>query len=337
MTINRSLRRMLFAIGLLLFLLLIGALGFNLIEELPFLESVYMTVITMSTVGFGTIGELSQEGMIFTIVLIILSAGTFLYAVSTITTFVIEGEIQNIFYQFRINKKVSKLKDHIIICGLGRNGREAALELLRQNHPFVIIEKSEETIKDFLEHHEGILAVQGDATQEDELEKAEIAQASGLISALSTDAENVYITLTARTLNPRIKIVARASNESTISKLKRAGANEVIVPNLIGGRKMANLLTRPALMEFVEMVSGEGSSHFHLEIFTCAHHASLVGKTLAELNVRSRTGATIIGMKSGKQHVELNPPANKILEPEDKLFVLGEDKQIEVFKNIYLG
>jgi voltage-gated potassium channel len=337
MDISRSLRRMYFAISLLLGLLIIGSLGFYFIENLSLMEAIYMTVITMSTVGFGTIGELSQTGMVFTIFLIISSAGTFLYAVTTITTFVIEGEIQNIFHQYRVNKKVSKLKDHIIICGLGRNGREAALELKRQDQAFIIIEKSEETIEEFLAHHEGILVIQGDATQEDILEKAEIEKASGLISTLSTDAENVYITLTARTLSPRIQIIARASNESTISKLKRAGANEVIVPNMIGGRKMANLITRPALMEFIEMVSGEGSSHFHLEIFTCAHHEGLVGKTLAELNVRSRTGTTIIGLKSGKRHVELNPPANKILEPEDKLFVLGEDKQLEGFKKIYLS
>lgn len=324
------------ALGLLTGLLIAGTLGFTLIEQLTPMEALYMTVITMSTVGYGTFGELSQTGMIFTILLIISSAGTFLYAVSTITTFVIEGEIQNIFQQYRVNKKVSKLKDHIIICGLGRNGREAALELNRQNQAFIIIEKSEKTIKEFVDHHEGILAIQGDGTQEEVLEEAGIEHASGLISTLSTDAENVYITLTARTLSPRIQIIARASNESTISKLKRAGANEVIVPNMIGGRKMANLITRPALMEFVEMVSGEGSSHFHLEIFTCAHHEGLIGKTLAELNVRSRTGATIIGLKSGKRHVELNPPANKILEPDDKLFVLGEDKQLEGFKKVYL-
>jgi voltage-gated potassium channel len=337
MDISRSLRRMYIAIGFLTGLLILGSLGFAIIEDLSPLQAVYMTVITMSTVGYGTIGDLSQAGMVFAIVLIISSAGTFLYAVSTITTFVIEGEIRNIFQQYRVNKKVSKLKDHIIICGLGRNGREAALELDRQNQSFVIIEKSEEIIKDFMDHHEGILAIQGDGTHEDVLEEAGIEHASGLISTLSTDAENVYITLTARTMSPRIQIVARASNESTISKLKRAGANEVIVPNMIGGRKMANLLTRPALMEFVEMVSGEGSSHFHLEIFTCAHHEGLIGKTLAELNVRSRTGATIIGLKSGKRHVELNPPANKVLEPEDKLFVLGEDKQLEWFKKIYLS
>lgn len=337
MDLSRSLGRMYLAMALLVGLLIAGSLGFALIEKLSPLEAVYMTVITMSTVGYGTIGDMSSTGMVFAIVLIISSAGTFLYAVSTITTFVIEGEIKNIFQQYRVNKKVSKLKDHIIICGLGRNGREAALELERQNQPFVIIEKSEEIIRDFADHHEQVLVIQGDGTQEEVLEEAGIASAKGLISTLSTDAENVYITLTARTLSPRIQIVARASNESTITKLKRAGANEVIVPNMIGGRKMANLITRPALMEFVEMVSGEGSSHFHLEIFTCAHHEGLVGKTLAELNVRSRTGATIIGLKSGKRHVELNPPANKILEPDDKLFVLGEDKQLEWFKKIYLS
>ena len=296
-----------------------------------------MTVITMSTVGFGTIGELSENGMIFAIFLIIGSAGSFLYAISTITTFVVEGEIQNIFYQFRLNKKVAKLSDHIIICGLGRNGRESAFELMRQKKSFVVIEKSEEVIALFRQQHEGINVIQGDATQEEVLEIAGIEKAVGLISTLSTDAENVYITLTARTISPRIKIVARASHENTISKLKRAGANEVIIPNMIGGRKMANILTRPALMEFVEMVSGEESSHFHLQIINCSQHKKIIGKTIADLNVRSKTGATIIGIKSGKRHVELNPSAQKVLDDADKLFLIGDDKQMEHFKQLFLS
>jgi voltage-gated potassium channel len=334
--ISRSLRRMWIAFLLLLVLLIGGSLGFWLIEDWRLLEAVYMTVITMSTVGYGTLGDLSDGGMVFAIFLIIASAGTFLYSISTLTTFIIEGEIRDVFHQYTITRKVSKLDNHIIICGLGRNGREAAIELMRQNQAFLIIERTDQVIQEFMEAHEGILIVQGDATHEEVLEKANIGKARGLISTLSTDAENVYITLTARTLNPRIKIVARASNESTITKLKRAGANEVIVPNLIGGRKMANIITRPALIEFVEMVSGEGGSHFQLEVFSCGNHPKLLGKTLANLNVRSLTGATVIGLKSGKMHVELNPPPHKILEEEDRIFVLGEKENISQFRKVYL-
>ncbi len=337
MKVSTSFRRLIISLILLFSLSVIGVVGFYAIDDHSVIEAVYMTIITMSTVGFGTVKDLSPNGMLFASFLIIGSVGTFLYTITNLTTFVVEGEIRHVFHHFKVNNKVAKLKDHIIICGLGRNGRETALELIRQRQPFVVVEMNEDVIEEFLELHDGVLFVQGDATHEDILEKANIATAKGLISSLSTDAENVYVTLTAREMNPRIKIVARASHESTISKLKRAGANEVIAPNLIGGRKMANLITRPALIEFVEMVSGEHSTHFHLEVFTCGLHDKLAGKTIAELQVRSRTGATIIGLKSGNQSIQLIPPPNQILDGDDRLFVLGHDEQLDRFREVYLG
>ncbi|MEM6264304.1 MAG: potassium channel protein [Bacteroidota bacterium] len=334
--LSPTLKRLILSIGILFILSIGGIIGFKVIEEYGYVDAIYMTVITMSTVGFGTVHELSAAGKLFASGLIITSAGTFIYAITNITTFVVEGELNHIFKRFRVSNKVSKLNSHIILCGLGRNGREAANELLRQGHAFVCIDESAEVGEDFLEHHPDSLLIVGDATSEEILERANIRNARGLITALAGDAENVYITLTAREMNPKIKIVARAAQASTISKLKRAGANEVILPNLIGGRKMANLITRPALVEFVEMVSGEGGHNLHLEVFSCAGQPKLLGKTLAELHVRAQVGATIIGRKSGGKHVELNPEPHKILEPEDRLFVVGNEEQLVLFQQTYL-
>lgn len=332
-----SIRRILKATSLLLTTSVIGIIGFIVVEGYDLVDAIYMTVITMSTVGFGTIGSLSDGGKVFSILLIIISTSTFLYAITTITTFVIEGEFQHVFNRYKVNQKVTKLKDHIIICGLGRNGREAAIELIRQKQEFVVIERSEEVIEEFYSEIQEILVIRGDATHEEVLEQANIHNAKGLVSSLSTDAENVYIALTAREMNPKLEIVARASHESSISKLKRAGANRVIVPNLIGGRKMANMLTRPALVEFVELISGEGNPDLHLEVIPCANHPALIGKTLAELHIRSRTGVLVLGFKRGEQQVTLNPPVQDNIRGEDRLFVMGTDTQLADFRAIFLS
>ncbi len=337
MNIHSSLRRIGFAILLLLTTTLVGILGYSIIEGYSWLDSAFMTIITMSTVGFGTLSELSGAGKLFSILLIIFSAGTFIYGVTTITTFIVEGEIQSIFHRYKINRRVSKLEGHIIICGLGRNGREAAMELERQNHAFVIIEADEKVIDEFYTHHsESILIVLGDATQEDILEKANIRTAKGLVSSLATDAENVYITLTAREMNPELNIVARASQESTISKLKKAGANEVIIPNVIGGRRMVNLITRPSMMEFIDLVTGEGNPDLFLEDVLCENYPKLIGKSLSELQIRSHTGVSVIGFKRASGYIYLNPPPHKDIEPDDRLYILGSESQLKKFRERYL-
>ncbi|MEO0898914.1 MAG: potassium channel protein [Bacteroidota bacterium] len=336
MDFSLPVRRIIQATAMILVILVAGITGFVLIEGYTFLDALYMTVITMSTVGFGTIQKLSGGGKVFSIILIILSTGTVLYAFTTITTFVVEGEMRHLLNTYQLNKKVSKLKDHYIICGMGRNGREAALEFERQNTSFVIIEQDEEIIEEYTLLHPDYLFIKGDATHEEVLEQANIQRAKGLVSSLSTDAENVYITLTARGMNPRLNIVARASNESTINKLKRAGADHVIIPNMIGGRRMANVLTRPALMEFVDMVSGEGDQQLHLEEIDCQDSEALCGHTLAELHIRSKTGVLVLGAKKADGQLELNLQASRKINKGDRLFILGTDEQLSEFKEVYL-
>ncbi|WNJ16586.1 potassium channel protein [Pontibacter sp. G13] len=332
----KPIRRIIIGAISLLVIFLYGTLGFHWIEGYDVLDSIYMTTITVSTVGYGTLQELSDAGRLFTVSLIVLSSGIFLYVITSLTTFILEGEMQQILNRYRQSKIVSKLQNHFIICGLGRNGREAAREFIRQDQAFVIIEQNEEVLEEFLSHHK-CHVVRGDATHDDVLERANIRRASGLISALATDAENVYISLTAREMNPKIKIIARASNPSSISKLKRAGANDVIVPNKIGGQKMANLLTRPALVEFVDLISGEGNPDLHLMDIPCEGQTKLVGKTLRELNIRSRTGVLVLGFKHGDQAVALNPTADDEIQSEDRLFILGTDIELEAFQKAFIS
>jgi voltage-gated potassium channel len=334
---NVAFRKVYLSLIFLLISTVIGVVGFHVIEGYGWVDSIYMAAITMSTVGFGTLRELSPTGKMFSVILIIISAGTFVYAITTITTFVVEGEIKYFFKSYQVNQQINKLKDHIIICGLGRNGREVANELREQQVPFLIVEEDEEVLKDYLESHPGTLVLQGDATHDETLAKANIKDAQGLITALSTDAENVFITLTAREMNPHIKIVARASHESSESKLRRAGANEVIIPNLLGGKKMANVITRPAMIEFLELISGDSRfNKLHLEVFHCKDHRELIGKTLAELHIRARTGVLVLGRKPGSLPVELNPNVHTQLAEDDRLFVIGSPDQLESFHKEFL-
>lgn len=330
-----SFRKIYFSFILLVITTLLGVLGFIWIERHSILDAVYMTVITMSTVGYGTIGELSTSGKIFAIGLIITSTSIFVYTLTTLTTFIIEGEVNHFFQRYRTGKKVQKMKDHIIICGLGRNGREAALELVWQGIPFVAIEQDQEMIEKFISQYKA-LAIRGDATQEEVLEMANIHSAKALICALPSDADNVFITLTAREMNPSLKIIARATNESSISKLKRAGATQVVLPHMIGGRKMANLITRPVLTEFIDMITGQGNPNTHVEDVSCDAYPNLANKTLSELDIRGRTGVTVIGRKRKDQKIELNLPDQTHFEPGDQLYVWGTEEQLKRFRDEYL-
>ncbi|MEM6629286.1 MAG: potassium channel protein [Bacteroidota bacterium] len=331
-----SLKRIYYSVYLILGVSLIGVLGFVMIEGYSLIDAMYMTAITMSTVGFGLVQDLSAQGKAFSIFLIVISAGTFVYGITTITTFVVEGEIRDVFSKYRIQHKVEKLRDHTIICGLGRNGKEAAIELIWQKQKFVIIEEDHEIIEVFQAEYD-CLIVEGDATREEILEKANIKEASGLVSTLSSDAENVFITLTAREMNPTLKIVSRASSEATISKLKRAGANKVILPHIMGGRRMANLITRPALVEFIDTITGQGNPDMHIEDVECIQHPKLVGKTLSELKIRTRTGVAVIGMKKENRRLEMNINANTVLESGDQLYILGNSEQLRDFHELYLS
>lgn len=296
-----------------------------------------MTAITITTVGFGTLNVvLSPAEKIFITFYTGLSAGLFVYSVSNLTAFLLEGEVKQLFRKLRIIRKVETMRDHIILCGLGRNGRETAHELFRQRQPFVVIEREESAIRAFEEENNiELVAFVGDATQDELLERANIRHAKGLIAALPSDAENVYITLTAREINPALKVIARAATEDAMPKLRRAGATHVVNPYFMGGRRMANLLTRPALVEFVELISGEDNSHFELDVIECNLFPALLGKSPDELNIRRQTGVLVLGAQHGEGSITLNPNIQQKISADDRLFIIGTAAQLEAFRRIY--
>ncbi|WP_163323077.1 potassium channel family protein [Draconibacterium mangrovi] len=323
-------------IGLLLSILIFGSAGYYYIEGMNLLDSVYMTVITISTVGFKEVGShpLTPDGKIFTIGLIIMSLGSLAYVGSNMARFVFDGELANYIKTYRVDKKIAKLKDHVIIVGYGRNGEQAAMELAENEVEFVILDKRDNVISRIREN-ENLLYIKGDATHEETLEQAGINRARALIATTPNDADNVFVVLTARSMNPGLTVISRASELESQMKLKRAGATNVIMPERIGGQRMAKLVHQPDVVEFIEYILLQKSQDVTLEEVPCKNLAQrFVGKSIAELKVRETTGANIIGIKiSGARYV-FNPDPQMILSRNDQLFVLGNPIQIKRLKEV---
>ena len=330
----REYNRFLLPVYLLSGLLIIGTIGYILIENYPLIDAFYMTVITIATVGYGEIHELSSEGRIFTSFLIITSFGTFAYAVSAITKFVADGEFNNFFKNKKLNDTISKLSDHVIICGYGRNGRQAAQILKKHDKRFVVIEMDEK-ITGIINHRFSELVLTGNATEDEALLKAGILKASALITTLPKDADNLFIVLTARHLNPKLTIISRASDDGSDTKLKIAGADNIIMPDKVGGAHMASLVMKPDVMEFIDYITAQGGDSINLEEITFEKITdSLKNKTLKDLEIRNKSGANIIGFKTAEGEFLVNPNADTKVIPHSKIFVLGTPDQIRKLKTI---
>ncbi len=327
-------RKIITAIALLFFIIVMGVTGYMIIEGDDFLSALYMTIITISTVGFGEIHRLSPSGRVFTIILILSSFGTYAYAITVITTHFVEGRLAGFFAGVvRKHSKAKKMDNHIIICGFGRNGQQAAFELIAHHQPFVIVESDHDLI---LRHMDkDFTFVEGDATNDDVLERANIANARALITTLPNDADNTYVTLTARALNKDLLIISRASNESSEKKLKVAGANNVIMPERVGGAHMATLVARPDVMEFLDNLSVQGKAPTNLEEIVCSELAGeLPDRNIAQLGIREKTGANIIGLKTPEGEFILNPSSGYKVTNGTKLFVLATPGQVKKLKQI---
>ncbi|MBC7694941.1 MAG: potassium channel protein [Burkholderiales bacterium] len=312
----------------------IGTIGYVLIDNYSWFDAFYMTVITVATVGYGEVAPLSHAGKLFTAFLIITSFGTFAYAVSSITKFVIDGEFNEFFKNRKLSATIDKLSDHIIICGYGRNGRQAAQVLKKHDKRFVVIE-SNAVLTATLNHKFSDLVITGDSTQDDILIKAGILRATALITTLPADADNLFIVLTARNLNKKLTIISRASEDNSDTKLKIAGANNVIMPDKVGGAHMASLVMKPDVMEFIDHITAEGGDTVNLEEISFANvPEGLKNKTLKDLEIRNRSGANIIGYKTATGEYIVNPSADTLIIPQSKLFVLGTPEQIAALKQI---
>ena len=313
---------------LMMALLVIGTIGYILIDNYSPFNAFYMTVITVATVGYGEIEPLSTAGRVFTSFLIITSFGTFAYAVSAITKFVIDGEFNQFFKNKKVTTAIDKLSDHVIICGYGRNGRQAAQILKKHDKRFVVVEENDK-IRENANHRFADLILTGDGTQDEVLLKAGILRAKALITTLPIDADNLFIVLTARNLNPTLTIISRASDDGSDAKLKIAGANNVIMPDKVGGAHMASLVMKPDVMEFVDYITAQGGDNNNLEEITFDRISDgLKHKTLKELEIRNKSGANIIGFKTAMGEYIVNPSADTKIIPNSKIFVLGTPEQI---------
>jgi voltage-gated potassium channel len=327
-----STRTLKIAVALSVFMILTGMLGYHFIMGWNLLDSLYMTVITIATVGFREVQPLNHAGMVFTIFLIFLSLGSLAYISLTLARFVFDGELANYIKTYRVDKKIAKLKNHVIIVGFGRNGEQAAIELAENGVDFVIIDKRDNVISRVRENQE-LLYIKGDATHEEVLDQAGVLKAKALIATTPNDADNVYVVLTARSMNPALTIVSRASELESVMKLKRAGATNVIMPERIGGQRMAKLVTQPDVVEFLEYILLQKSKDVSIEEVSCGKMAKcFVGKSIGELKVRDISGANIIGIKlSGARYV-FNPDPTMVLSRNDQLFVIGSPEQIKLLR-----
>jgi voltage-gated potassium channel len=321
------------ALLLILAMISIGISGYILIEKYTFLEAFYMTIITIATVGFQEVHPLSDVGKIFTAFLIITSFGTFAYAISAITKYVVEGEF-NYYYKFyKVNNTISKLNNHVVICGYGRNGKQAATALHMNKQNFVIIEKSEVLAEQIKEH--GFLCIQGDCTQDEILNKSGISNARALITTLPIDADNLFVVLTARSINSKLTIISRASDDNSDKKLKIAGANNVIMPDKIGGAHMASLVIKPDVIEFIDHITGQGGPNINLEEIVFSElPEQLRNHTIKDLEIRNKSGANIIGYKTNEGEYVINPSAETKIIPGAKLFVLGTPQQVAKLREL---
>jgi voltage-gated potassium channel len=327
-----NLSRLYLALGLLVFSFAVGVAGFMGIEKYPFIDAFYMTVITASTVGFGEVHPLSDLGRLFTSFYILFNLLVVAYLVSVLTTYIFDGELRHLFRMIRADQEIRSYRDHVIVCGFGRNGYKAFDELRHSGTRAVIVEQNQALLNAANEAgNQQIPAVFGDATTETTLRQAGIEHARALITTLPKDADNVFVALTARELNPNLTIIARASARSSVSKLISAGANSVVMPDEIGGSHMANLIIRPEVIKFLDMISGLDPNKLRLE--ELPYHElkpSLRGQSIRELDVRSRTGATIIALRRGESgELEVSPAADYRTSSGDVLLVLGNETQIQ--------
>ena len=325
------LRRFIFALFLLLLLTLGGTFSYMRLEGWSFHDALYMTAITMSTVGFKEVRALSPAGELFTVGFIFVSLTLVGFVVASITAFLVHGELGDLMKGHRMQRQIEQLEDHYIICGCGAVGREIVREFTGAGVPFVVVEKNPETAE--IPRDLEILFVQGDATDEVILELAGIRRARGLIAILSNDPENVFVVLTARQLNPDLQIVARASEQSTESKLRFAGADRVISPFEIAGHRIASTVLRPNVINFLDVVIRESGVDLRLEEVHLGSSSELVGKSLRESDLGRTTGAVIIGVQDPQGQPRITPGSNVslsglALQEGDILIALGNEEQL---------
>jgi voltage-gated potassium channel len=328
-------RRLRDAVVLIVAIFIIGVVGYQLIEKWSFLDSLYMTVITLATIGYGETNPLTTQGRVFTIALILSGLGIMGYGLGITATFIVEGELRRLLRRRSMQKKIEKLTNHFIICGAGETGHYVVQEFIKTKTPFVVIENNLEKIKEMRETAD-ICYVTGDATKDATLKEAGIERARGLISALHNDKDNLFVVLTARALNSRLRIVSRVIEAESEHKLKAAGADEVVSPNFIGGMRMASVMIRPAVVSFLDIMLRQQNMTLRLEEVLINDGSWLIGHKLVDTKIDYHTGLIVIAIKRGEDYV-YNPPPDTKVERGDNLIVMGDVDQVRKLKDLVTG
>ncbi len=331
MKMTRVQRQFLVSLFLIALVIFLGTAGYIFIEGWALFDALYMTIITITTVGYGEVHKLSHSGQIFTLFLIVFGVGTILYTFNNAARIVIEGEIQEIFGRRKVEKRIKELKDHYIVCGFGRMGSVICKELRDKRARFVVVEKDASAVSGA---EADLLFVSGDATKDEILKEAGIERARGLISVLPTDAENLYVVLSAKVLNPDLNIVARAGEEGSEQKLLRAGADRVVSPYHIGGLRIAHTVLKPSVVDFIEFATRAGNIDLQMEEVYVHEGAGIAGLSLDQCGIGRELGIIIVAIKRTGGDMKFNPTFKTVIKPGDILIALGESTKLRILEEM---
>ena len=325
-------KKIFIGLGVLLTLVIGATIGYILILDLSFIDGLYMTIITISTVGYREVTAMTAQGKLFSILVIVISLGLVGYLLSEIFKFFSEGNINETWRKNKMKKEIAKMNQHIIVCGAGETGLHVIKQLIRKEVEFVVIENDEEVIEKLKELN--VKYIDDDATSEEVLTEAGVKVAKGLITCLAKDADNVFVVLTARELNKSLHIVARAHEERSDKKLRRAGADNTVSPDEIGGKKMASMMINPHVQYFVDNIIDTKNVSIDMEEVSINEESELIGKKLRDAKISEKAGLIVLAIRRDNDQFIFNPKADEVLTLDDKMLVVGSKEQIKILRHM---
>ena len=328
-------RRLIILILLISATLTVGTTGFTLIDGYPLFDAFYMTVITITTVGYFEVRPLSQLGRLFNSFLLLFGVSVMFYAIGIITQSVIELEFSEFFGKRRMKRTIENLRDHVLLCGFGRVGRGAAAELARSGHPFVVLDSDERRVERAV--RAGMLAMAADCTLDENLREAGVERARGLIAALATDADNLFLILSAKSINPRLVVTSRVSEETAEHKLRRAGADALFMPYSVTGHRLAQAILRPHVFEFLDSTTGAMGLNVGIEQVLVGHDSPFASRSIRDLQLRRQLGVIVLAIRRATSEMLFNPPADALINGGDYLVVMGGPEELAKLEKFLAG